>query len=423
VSGLSIPRRLGLALIVLASCSGPGTPPPEPTIPSSTPTPAPPPEPTPGSALQLPRVIDDDLVRIEPESLGPLDEDLERTSLVEVLGTTIEALAARPAAETIRFGDGTCPRAALTAAYTDLRARAIRGEHLAPVLRERFRFYRSRGRADGLLVTGYYEPVLEARRRRAPGFDVPIYRRPGDLVEVPLADFVADAAGRKIFGRLENEHLAPYLTRREIDGRRKLAGRNLELAWLKDRVDVFFLHIQGSGLLRFPDGTAQRVGFAASNGRPYTSIGRVLLDEGALASGEATAQGIQNWLHRHPKRATDVMYRNERYIFFRPVDAAAPIGALGAPLTAGRSVAADPTRYPLATLAWLETASPLVTGDGRFAGALPARRLVVVQDTGAAITGPGRLDLYFGTGALAGKQAGVMSAGGALTALFPDCPR
>lgn len=410
---------LPFALAAFFSCSRWWSPPPEPT-----PTPRPTATPT-TAATSTPVVsptatpIGGDLEPLAPEALAPLADDLDHRSLTTVLDRTIDAFAGRGADEVVRFAGRSCPRAAVTAALVELREQARHGRDLAATLRQRFTAHRSVGRTTGPLVTGYYEPILPARRKREGKFDVPIYRRPDDLVEVALADFPGDGSGR-LYGRLRGTRLEPYFSRREIDAGKSLAGRRLEIAWIEDPIEAFFLHVQGSGVLRFANGDTQRIGFGASNGHPYTSIGRILLDEGELAPGEATAPGIRRWLRAHPGRAESLLQRNERYVFFREVGEG-PIGALNVVLTAGRSVAADPALYPLGSLAWLKTEIPIPTADGRFEGTRATSRLIVVQDTGSAITGPGRIDLFFGTGDAAGAEAGGMASSGDLVFLFPDC--
>jgi len=250
----------------------------------------------------------------------------------------------------------------------------------------------------------------------------PLYRRPDDLIEVRLGDFDPHFDGTTIYGRVERGKLAPYHTRREIDRERALDGRGLELAWLDDPVGRYFLQVQGSGILLLEDGSKMRVGFAGANGKPYASIGRLLADDGALGEEHPTAPAIQAYLRAHPERRDDVLERNERYVFFRET-ADGPIGSLGVKLTAGRSIAVDPSLYPLGALAWVETQAPIVDAAGRATGRRPLHRLAIAQDTGAAIRGPGRVDVFFGTGAAAGLEAGSMSERGELYLLRPrSCP-
>jgi membrane-bound lytic murein transglycosylase A len=265
------------------------------------------------------------------------------------------------------------------------------------------------------LVTGYYEPVLGGSRMRENDRQVPLYRKPSDLLRIEVPPPGGD--GRPVpgmRGRLVGDRVVPYRSRSEIETGNALAGQ--ELLWLDDRVEAFFLQVQGSGRVRLRDGSVVAIGFAESNGQPYRSIGRELIERGALTREAADTGGIKGWLRAHPGDADAVMRTNPRYVFFRelptpPADAGPP-GSLGVPLTPLRSVAADPRRIPPGALLYVDTVDPL---DGR-----PMRRLVVNQDTGAAIVGPARLDLFWGSGERAEQSAGRMRAAARIWLLWPQ---
>jgi membrane-bound lytic murein transglycosylase A len=261
------------------------------------------------------------------------------------------------------------------------------------------------------LDTGYYEPDLAAALTAAPGFAVPIYRRPPDLIDLDLGTFDAGLSGKHIRGRIAGTRFVPYYDRGEIDDG-ALAGRGLELAWAADPYAAFFLEIQGSGRLRLPDGTTLRVGYDGQNGHAYTGIGKLLRDRGALGPGQATMAGIIGWLRAHPAEAPAILRANRSKVFFKrlnlPPDVGPP-GALGVPLTPRVSVAADPAFVPLGAPLWLDTT---------VAGA-PFRTIVVAQDTGGAIRGANRLDLFWGSGDAAGAVAGGITATGRVTLLLP----
>ncbi|MGB0496725.1 MAG: murein transglycosylase A [Rubricella sp.] len=260
-------------------------------------------------------------------------------------------------------------------------ARAFFEEHFVPVLIE-----------DGNppLVTGYYEPELAASRTRQGRFDEPIYRLPPERRGVRGA----------------------WLTRAEIEGG-ALAGRGLELAWLEDPVDVFFLQVQGSGRLRMEDGSVLRIGYGGRNGHPYRSVGRHMVELGLFAEHQASASNIRRWVAGNGDDGRRILHHNPSFIFFRVVEdlpeEAGPVGALGVPVTAMRSIAVDPDYTPLGAPVWLETETAL----GPFAA------LVVAQDVGAAIRGAQRADLFFGSGREAGEIAGVMRTPGRLVTLLP----
>lgn len=344
-----------------------------------------------------------------------LRDDLSRESLVAAIDGSLAASAA--------LGSVACPAEVVATALRGLRAAASTPDvDIAAYVTDAFAFHRSTGREGGALFTGYYEPILAGRRHRDETFSYPLYRRPDDLIEVRLGNFSPDYAGLSIHGRVAGGKLEPYYSRREIDGDRVLDGRGLELVWLEDPVDRFFLHIQGSGVIRFADGSILRVGFAGSNGKAYTSIGKLLAASGALGAEPATSPAIQAYLRAHPAERDPLLFRNERYVFFRE-SPQGPVGKLGVTLTAGRSIAVDPSVYALGGLAYLDASVPVPGPDGRPAGRGPLRRLVLAQDAGAAITGPGRIDLFTGSGDAAGREAGLMSERGALYLLVPKgCP-
>ncbi|MGF1609388.1 MAG: murein transglycosylase A [Kiloniellales bacterium] len=260
------------------------------------------------------------------------------------------------------------------------------------------------------LFTGYYEPELRGARTADAIFRWPLYRPPDDLITANLGDFSSDLKGRRIVGRIADGRFRPYPGRDEIDGG-LLAGRGLELLWLDDPIDRFFLHVQGSGRVLLAEGGATRVGFAATNDRTFFPIGRALIDEGKVSRNRASMQEIRDWLRAQPGEAEAMMARNARYTFFRELDGEGPVGAQGVVLTAGRSLAVDDSLLPLGAPLWLDTTWP---GSER-----PLRRLVVAQDVGGAIKGPVRGDLYWGTGEAALHHAGRMKQPGSYYLLLP----
>ena len=255
-----------------------------------------------------------------------------------------------------------------------------------------------------VLFTGYYQPVIDASLTPSEEFRFPIYGVPPDLV-------AQDQDGERKLGRIENEVLVPYYSRREIDQLGALRGRNLEIAWVKDPIDLFFLHIQGSGLLRLRDGREISVGYAAQSGLPYRSIGRLLIDNGKVAREEMSMQRLRRYLTENPTEQEEVFAYNESYVFFRVLEGA-PVGSLGVPITAGRSIATDSRLFPRGALALVQTDIPVFGALGELAGWRPVTRFVLNQDTGGAIRGRQRADYYFGTGDEAGALAGYMNRQG-----------
>ncbi|MBI1775610.1 MAG: MltA domain-containing protein [Proteobacteria bacterium] len=263
----------------------------------------------------------------------------------------------------------------------------------------------------GAFVTGYYEPELAGARAPSPRFTVPLYRVPDDLIQADLGEWREGWRGERIAGRIAEGRLRPYHTRHDIE-KGALAGRNLELAWVEDPIDAFFLAIQGSGRIDLGDGKRLRLGFAGQNGHRYVAIGRALVERGAIPRGEVTMQTIRAWLSANPAEAASVMDLNPSYVFYRALAGDGPLGAEGAVLTPSRSLAVDPAFLPLGVPVFIDLEHPDTTG-GRL------RRLVVAQDTGGAIKGPVRGDLFWGTGAAAGELAGRMQAQGIFYILLP----
>lgn len=274
------------------------------------------------------------------------------------------------------------------------------------------------GREAGLF-TGYFEPELQGSLTRAREYDIALYRRPDDLVTVSLGRFREAFAGERIAGRVVGGALQPYPSRAEIDAG-ALKGRSLELVWVDSAVDAFFLHIQGSGRVRLKQGGARRIAYAASNGLPYLAIGRSLVKRGAMAVEEVTMQSIRAWLEGNPAEAPALMQENNSYVFFRWLDGKSadlgPEGAQGVPLLAGRSLAVDRRFIPLGAPIWLDAHAP---DSDPTAADQPLRRLMVSQDTGGAIRGPVRGDVFWGTGRDAGEIAGRMKHQGRYWLLLP----
>ncbi|WP_425410525.1 murein transglycosylase A [Hyphococcus sp.] len=264
--------------------------------------------------------------------------------------------------------------------------------------------------------TGYFEPVYRASRERTDTQNAPLYPRPDDLIEVDLGQFRDELKGERIAGRVERGRLRPYADHAGINAG-ALSDKVEPLAWL-DPNDLFFLQIQGSGRLVFDDGAALRVGYAAQNGHAYTAIGRVMVRDGVMPLEDITMQSIRQWLaNATPDRARVMREANASYVFFRELEEVpaelGPLGAQGAPLTAERSLAVDRRYHTLGAPVWVNI-EPVVE-----AGANPIQRLMIAQDTGGAIRGPVRGDVFWGSGPDAGEIAGAMNAEGEIAVLLP----
>ena len=274
-------------------------------------------------------------------------------------------------------------------------------------------------RTDGT-ITGYYEPLLAGSRTRTDRFAVPLYAAPDDLLTVELTELYPELKDKRVRARVEGRKVVPYWPRADIErGKAPLEGKTL--LYVEDPVDAFFLQIQGSGRVQLADGGIVRVGYADQNGRPYRSVARVLIDRGELAPERASMQAIREWGRRHPAELPALLDENPSYVFFREVPAPAPgtleaaidgpIGTLGVPLAAGRTLAVDPRSIPLGAPVFLATTYPL--------SSRPLARLMMAQDTGGAIRGALRADFFWGFGDDAGREAGRMREDGRMWILWP----
>ena len=286
--------------------------------------------------------------------------------------------------------------------------------------------------SDTGLITGYYEPILNGSRKQSSQYPYPLYREPNDLITVELANIHPELKFKRLRGRLANDQLnnqkvfdqetnnqrasgqklIPYLTRAEIETNPSpLAGN--ELLWIDDIIDIFFLQIQGSGLVNLEVGGQVHVGYANQNGHAYNSIGKLLIQRGELNSDQASMQGIKNWARNHKAQLHDLLNANPSYVFFRelPAGLSGPLGAQGVPITAQRSMAIDPKYVPLGALMFLSTTQPN--------SATSLKRLMVAQDTGGAIKGGVRADYFWGAGEDAGAKAGAMKQQGKIWVFLP----
>jgi len=376
-----------VSVLLLAACAARTVPPAEAPPPRPAPAPAPTPiTPTPSSPVTAPNARAAGVTIVPARTLG-------RAEAERALGAfrlSCPSVTRRP--DTSLLAQPTAWRAVCNEAAT-----------LAPAYAPGFFFYRFDWAkvADGrAFATGYYEPEIEGSRVPLPGY-TPIYRMPSDLVRCTKPD---GTTGR---GRIDQTGTCVlYFTRAEIeDG--VLAGKGLELAWAKDPVDLFFLEIQGSGRLRFPDGTVMRIGYAGQNGREYVAIGRLLRERGILPPGGANMQAIRDWIRANPEQGRALMRENLSYIFFRELTGPGPLGALNVPVTPRATVAADPNFVPLGAPIFLRMDRHEASG------------IWVAQDTGGAIKGPNRFDTFWGAGPEAVAIAGGMSASGEALILLP----
>lgn len=336
--------------------------------------------------------------------------DTADEGLLAAIDESLAWLRGRPDQEVQRFGEHSVCVASSRAALVSLRefvASRPSADALADYLANHFVAFESRGGDSGtVLFTGYYEPTLDAALQPSAEYPAPIRARPDDLVEVDSAAFAAKLDGVRISGRVAGGKLVPYATRKELDARRDLPV----LAWARDPVDVFFAEVQGSATLRLPDGALRRIGYHASNGHKYRAIGAALIARGALSKESVSMQSVRAWLAANPKERDALLWYNESAVFFRWLDGA-PLGALGRPVTPRRSIATDLRVFPKGALAYVQV--PLPAGRGALSG------LVLNQDTGGAIVGPGRVDVFFGNAPDAAAIAGELKSVGRLFFFMP----
>jgi membrane-bound lytic murein transglycosylase A len=258
---------------------------------------------------------------------------------------------------------------------------------------------------DAGFVTGYYEPVIDGSRTKTDVYTVPVYRRPSNLfVRGYNQESVSLPNKGEVFRKIGRRKLVPYYDRGQIeDG--AIAGRGLEICWLKSQTDLLFSQIQGSARVRLEDGSTVRINYDAHNGYPYTAVGRVLIDRGIIPKEQMSMQKIREWMEQNPEGANEVRRQNRAYVFFREVqlsDKDEAVGAQGVPLTPGRSIAVDKSLHVYGTPFFIQGELPIESEQSKT----PFGRLMIAQDTGSAITGPARADLYFGAGADAGRISG-----------------
>jgi membrane-bound lytic murein transglycosylase A len=298
-------------------------------------------------------------------------------------------------------------RVALSVPQDDLLAqRRYWEQHFLP-----WRLMKSDGGERGL-VTGYYEPILRGSRKPSARYNEPVFGPPDDLIIVELAQLYPQLKTMRLRGRIQGRKLTPFYSRAQW-AEQKVLRKSQALLWVDDPIDLFFMEIQGSGQVELDDGSRIRLGYADQNGHPFRSIGRWLIQNNELASGQASMQNIKRWAASRPQRLSTLLNVNPSLVFFRelPVEGTGPPGALGVPLTPQRSIAIDPTILPLGAPVWLDTTWP---NESR-----PLQQLMLAQDTGGAIKGAIRADFYWGSGNEAGAWAGKMSQGAQQWVIMP----
>lgn len=399
-----------LIVLLLSACAvQPPVPqtkpiPPTPSAPSTSPAkpaqPAPPSQPS--ALIPTPAVAYPTLKPVDWAAVSFWQNDTVSEvwpALLQSCSTLVKRTAWQP----------VCAEAMAMPTPSDAAARAF--------FEKRFQPYQSTqedGSPEGL-VTGYYEPLLKGSRVRTDRARFPLYAAPDDLITVDLASIYPELKNLRLRGRLVGNKLVPYYTRKDIElpNGNGASFSGTPIAWAEDPVELFFLQIQGSGRIDLPDGTHMRVGYADHNGHAYQSIGKLLVERGELKLEQASMQGIKNWGVKNPDKLPELLASNPSFVFFRelPDGLPGPLGALGVPLTGGRSIAVDPRFLPLGAPVFLATTQPN--------SPLPLNKLVMAQDTGGAIRGGVRADFFWGFGNEAGELAGRMKQRGRMWVLLP----
>jgi membrane-bound lytic murein transglycosylase A len=357
----------------------------------------------------------DTLRQVGSADLPTFHDDFDRSSLLQAARRQIEQLQRMPQKKRIDIAGNTyIPRQLIDSisAFIRIAETADTDQEVWKNLGKNFTVYQAAGTRKNdtygeMLVTGYYEPIFDGSLKCEPPFLFPLYVQPPDLKSKRSA-----GTGKIITGRISKGDLTPYWTRAEIESRNILKGS--ELVYLRDPFEVFLLHVQGSGKIRLPDGSLRSVEYAASNGHPYRSIGKLLVEENRFPLAEATLPAIEGYLRENPDDMTRVLHYNPRFIFFRWGDNKGPRGSTNTQLTAGRSIAIDHQVLPSGTIGFLHSRRPVFDQKGALAGWVPIQRFVFPQDSGAAIEGPGRVDLFLGDSEEARRSAGLMKEPGNL---------
>jgi len=372
-------------------------------------------------------------LRLAAEGEYPRFEETfkSKAGLIKASRKAIKYLETLPATKTIKVAGRDYGPAQLidsAKAIVELAQKTTTADEFDAKVREQFDVFQSAG-LDGtgrVVFSSYYQPLLRASPKKTAAYPYPLYRRPKDMVDVDFAAFGKANGEPALLGRLTKEgKVVPYFTREDIDRRKALAGKGLELAWLKDRFDALDIHIQGSAILKFPDGKERLLKYAGNNGRTYNSVGLTLVKAGVFARDEITHDKLREYLRKNSDAESWIISANPRYVFFElaplPEDGE-PFGATEQSLVPARSIAVDPAFMPLGGLYFFTTTSPQADNDGRLLGTSENARFAFGLDTGGAIKSPGRVDIYAGHGPQAAATARGQWADGKLYLLVKKLP-
>lgn len=368
----------------------------------------------------------DSLYRLRPAAYPIFSDTMSLSGLSESIEKSLSYFHKLPGDRSFRYGQDSYDADHIIKsleAFHSFIAQNPSSKELDHFISQNYIVYQSVGgdEAGEVMFTGYYEPLINGSPERTPEYSVPVFARPDDLVIIDLSKFSDHYKGRKITGRYTGETVEPYYTREEIEKTDMLNGQAAVLAWIKDPVDLFFLQVQGSGKIFMNNGETVNVHYHTANGQPYRSIGKLLIDEQAIPQSEMSMQRIRQFLNENPESAERIMNYNPSYVFFK-IEEEGPIGSIGVKLTPMRSIALDRKIFPKGGLAFIKSNIPLVDGDEDIKQWYDFSGFVLNQDTGGAIRGPGRCDMFWGNGSYAEIAAGHIQHMGALyfLVLKPD---
>jgi membrane-bound lytic murein transglycosylase A len=358
------------------------------------------------------------LYRLSPSEYPKFKDDMAYDSLAYGISQSISYLDRLPSTSTFDFADDTFKVDHMKQSldvFLDFIKTKPTSKKMNDFITSNYWVYKSVGsdKNHHVLFTGYYEPSLQGSLQKSETYCYPIYARPSDLAMIDLSLFSPKYKGKKIIGRYTNPDFVPYYDRKDIDTNGLSSESAQPLAWVDDKVDLFFLQIQGSGKIFLDNGQTINVHYHISNGHPYRSIGNYLIKEGKIPLSEMSMQRIRDYFREHPEEIDTILNFNPSYVFFK-IESGGPYGCLDVTLTPGRSIALDRNSFPSAALGFIETKTPIIDGDTIIHQWINLNRFVLNQDTGGAIQGPGRADIFWGNGSYAEIAAGHMKHTGNL---------
>jgi len=350
------------------------------------------------------------LVRLHASEYPRFSDDMSCEGIAEGIRESLDYLSRLPRDKMFTFGEDRFDVGLMTASlsrFVDFIRTRPSPEDLNRHLASHYRVYQSKGLnpEKEVLFTGYYEPTLKGSPVKTAEFPYPVHSLPDDLLTIDLSLFLKNGEKNKIVGKLSGKTVIPYPEREKILDDPLFDALAPPLAWVDDPIALFFLHVQGSGRIVFPDGGKIRVHYQGTNGKPYRSVGKYLIDQGIIAKSDMSMQAITGYLKSHPMEIPRVLNYNPSYVFFEKVDKG-PLGCIETQLVPGRSIALDRKIFPIAGIAFIEAWKPDVDKMGNISGWHPFSRFVLNQDTGGAIKGPGRADIFWGGGPYAELAAG-----------------